>query len=54
MIMNLLSNALKFTPAGGEVSVYLQQVENLISIRVTDTGIGIVMTCPTWLNASIA
>jgi len=40
MLLNLLSNAMKFTPAGGEVSVTLaiDDGEPLLSVR--DTGIG--------------
>ncbi len=45
VIMNLLSNACKFTPEGGEVVVSLQQTENdpekgRYEIRVRDNGIG--------------
>jgi len=38
---NLLSNALKFTPAGGEVFVELRHEANLAQIVVRDTGDGI-------------
>jgi signal transduction histidine kinase len=38
---NLLSNAVKFTPSGGKISVRLTQEEQRVSVRVTDTGIGI-------------
>jgi signal transduction histidine kinase len=38
---NLLSNALKFTPAGGEVFVELRHETNLAQIVVRDTGDGI-------------
>lgn len=38
---NLLSNAVKFTPAGGRVQVLLQVDGESISIRVSDTGVGI-------------
>lgn len=41
-IMNsLLSNAIKFTPAGGSINVILKQEGELVSITVKDTGIGI-------------
>jgi hypothetical protein len=40
-IGNLLANAVKFTPAGGRVSVRLSREERTVSVRVTDTGIGI-------------
>jgi len=47
IMFNLLSNAYKFTPEGGQVSVLLNQVDNIqtgqqqLEIRVIDTGIGI-------------
>lgn len=41
IIWNLLSNALKFTPAGGKVEVRLERVNSHTHIRVSDTGIGI-------------
>jgi heavy metal sensor kinase len=41
MISNLLSNALKFTPAGGEVRVSLWQENGRAQLVVEDTGHGI-------------
>lgn len=41
MVSNLLSNAMKFTPAGGQVWVRLARVENGIELIVEDTGCGI-------------
>lgn len=42
VIINLLSNALKFTPEGGHVSLQLESVdETYMKISVTDNGIGI-------------
>ena len=41
MLSNLLSNALKFTPAGGRVRVALRQLPESIVIEVEDTGCGI-------------
>jgi signal transduction histidine kinase len=38
---NLVSNAIKFTPAGGRVNVQLTQTEDVIRLEVRDTGIGI-------------
>ena len=40
-LANLLDNALKFTPAGGKVSVSLAQSDALAVLRVCDTGRGI-------------
>lgn len=40
-IGNLLSNAIKFTPAGGTICIECSGDETSVSVRVTDTGIGI-------------
>ena len=41
IISNLLSNALKFTPAGGSVNISLTREMNNFKIEVADTGCGI-------------
>jgi PAS domain S-box-containing protein len=41
VVWNLISNALKFTSAGGRVHVTLERVNSHIEINVSDTGIGI-------------
>jgi hypothetical protein len=38
---NLLSNAVKFTPPGGSVTVTLVEQDDLFTVTITDTGIGI-------------
>jgi len=43
VVANLLSNALKFTPRGGRVTVRLRQAEGRAELSVIDTGQGI---CP--------
>ncbi len=41
IVYNLLSNAFKFTPSAGTVTLLLSQKNNYALIRVSDTGIGI-------------
>ncbi len=39
--LNLLANAVKYTPAGGSVIVSLKTVDNRVQTMITDTGPGI-------------
>ena len=41
VLLNLLSNAMKFTASGGSIEVNCSVAHNFASIRVKDTGIGI-------------
>ncbi|MEB3217716.1 MAG: PAS domain-containing protein [Nostocales cyanobacterium 94392] len=41
VLWNILSNAVKFTPKGGDISIKLTQVENHAQIQIKDTGKGI-------------
>jgi signal transduction histidine kinase len=38
---NLISNAIKFTPENGTVSIYIRKKENFCEITVKDSGVGI-------------
>jgi signal transduction histidine kinase len=40
LLLNLLDNAFKFTPAGGRVTVRLSEADNTAVLEVRDTGIG--------------
>ncbi|KPK45555.1 MAG: hypothetical protein AMJ77_07190 [Dehalococcoidia bacterium SM23_28_2] len=41
VVVNLLHNAVKFTPAGGSVHVWAGLAESAVVVKVTDTGVGI-------------
>jgi len=41
VLINLLTNAIKYTPAGGEVSIRAERTARGLTITVSDTGVGI-------------
>ncbi|MDF1837026.1 MAG: ATP-binding protein [Planctomycetota bacterium] len=41
VVDNLLSNAAKYTPEGGEIKIQLSREDQLVHLKVTDTGVGI-------------
>jgi heavy metal sensor kinase len=41
LLLNLVTNAIKYTPAGGKITLSLEQVDGWAEIKVADTGIGI-------------
>ncbi|MEE4286935.1 MAG: hybrid sensor histidine kinase/response regulator [Mariniphaga sp.] len=41
IIRNLVSNAIKFTPVGGQISIFSDMVDSSIKISVADNGVGI-------------
>jgi signal transduction histidine kinase len=40
-LQNLIGNAIRYTPDGGQIEVTLQEAGEYLSIRVRDSGIGI-------------
>jgi PAS domain S-box-containing protein len=40
-LLNVLSNAVKFTPAGGRVTVTTDRVDDEVMVSIADTGVGI-------------
>jgi heavy metal sensor kinase len=41
LFFNILDNAIKYTPAGGKITIDLKQQKNTVDIDIVDTGIGI-------------
>ena len=41
VVINVLTNAVRYTPAGGSVTMELDRTETMAEVRVRDTGIGI-------------
>ena len=41
VVWNLLVNAVKFTPEGGRIAVTLDQIDNRVTVSISDTGQGI-------------
>jgi two-component system phosphate regulon sensor histidine kinase PhoR len=41
IMLNLVANAIAYTPEGGRITLAVEQQENYVSIKVEDTGIGI-------------
>lgn len=41
IMLNVLSNAVKFTEPGGKITTTIEEFDNHVTIKVTDTGIGI-------------
>ncbi|MCX7922117.1 MAG: cell wall metabolism sensor histidine kinase WalK [Clostridia bacterium] len=41
VVLNILSNAIKYTPAGGKITVYTSKLYEDVCIKIVDTGIGI-------------
>lgn len=41
LLVNLIANAIQYTPSGGRITIKIKQMENEIMLRVADTGCGI-------------
>ncbi len=41
VFINILGNAIKFTPGKGKISIYAHKADNLVQIDISDTGCGI-------------
>ena len=41
VVINLLNNAIKFTPRSGEISIKARELNGQVEVKVSDTGIGI-------------
>lgn len=41
VVRNLISNAIKFTPRRGEISIVITELDHVVEVKVVDSGIGI-------------
>jgi two-component system phosphate regulon sensor histidine kinase PhoR len=41
VMVNLLDNALKYTPENGSITISAKEADGIVAIKITDTGIGI-------------
>ncbi len=41
VLLNLLTNAIKFTPTGGRIAIACSEQDGLVAVAVSDTGIGV-------------
>ena len=41
VLVNIISNSIKYTPEGGKITVYIGKTYNEVYVKITDTGIGI-------------
>jgi two-component system sensor histidine kinase VicK len=41
VLVNIISNSIKYTPEGGKITVYIGKTYNEVYAKITDTGIGI-------------
>ncbi len=49
VVVNLLGNAVSFTPAGGSVTLHLAETGDQLELRVEDTGVGIPAEALPWI-----
>ncbi|HEY7654886.1 MAG TPA: ATP-binding protein [Methylomirabilota bacterium] len=49
VVVNLLGNAVSFTPAGGSVTLHLAETGDQVELRVEDTGVGIPAEALPWI-----
>lgn len=41
VLSNILENAIKYTPSGGQISIKTEEIEDFVCIKISDTGEGI-------------
>ncbi|MBV7532466.1 tetratricopeptide repeat-containing sensor histidine kinase [Chitinophaga sp. sic0106] len=51
IVRNLLNNAIKFTPEGGQIAISIVQATSCLQLRISDTGVGLSAAQQEWFNS---
>ena len=54
ILLNLIANAIKFTPEGGDIAVLAERQDDRLLVKVRDTGAGISPTQKRWIFEAFA
>ena len=54
ILLNLVANAIKFTPEGGDITVVAESQEDRLLVKVSDTGVGVSPTQERWIFEAFA
>ena len=54
ILLNLVANAIKFTPEGGDITVLAESQDNRLLVKVIDTGVGVSPMQERWIFETFA